>query len=85
MLDLIVPKFNSTYQLIEKLKIIDALQEWDLKIDSRENLSTYYQELLKEEDSIRAKLSKNPTILQIIQAVITDIYVDWNRAKGFQR
>ncbi|CAG5073462.1 Similar to BBS7: Bardet-Biedl syndrome 7 protein (Homo sapiens) [Cotesia congregata] len=85
MLDLIVPKFNSTYQLIEKLKIIDALQEWDLKIDSRENLSTYYQELLKEEDSMRAKLSKNPTILQIIQAVITDIYVDWNRAKGFQR
>ncbi|KAH0552608.1 Bardet-Biedl syndrome 7 protein homolog [Cotesia glomerata] len=85
MLDLIVPKFNSTYQLIEKLKIIDALQEWDLKIDTRENLSTYYQELLKEEDSMRAKLSKTPTILQIIQAVITDIYVDWNRAKGFQR
>ncbi|XP_008550977.1 Bardet-Biedl syndrome 7 protein homolog [Microplitis demolitor] len=85
MLDLILPKLNSAHDRIEKLKIIDALQEWELKIDPTENLSKYYQELLKEEDKMRTELSKNPTILQIIQGVITDLYVDWNRAKGFQR
>jgi Bardet-Biedl syndrome 7 protein len=71
--------------LIQKIKILDALEEWELKSDPKENLCSEYQDLLQKEIEIRSLMAKDSEILNRLHAVITDLYVDWERAKRSRR
>ncbi|EGI57203.1 Bardet-Biedl syndrome 7 protein [Acromyrmex echinatior] len=85
VLELILPRLNAAYDLIQKIKILDALEEWELQSNPRENLCSEYQELLEKETEIRSLMAKDTEILNRLHAIITDLYVDWERAKRSRR
>ncbi|KYN38351.1 Bardet-Biedl syndrome 7 protein [Trachymyrmex septentrionalis] len=85
VLELILPRLNAAYDLIQKIKILDALEEWELQSNPRENLCSEYQELLEKETEIRSFMAKDTEILNRLHAIITDLYVDWERAKRSRR
>ncbi|XP_047367653.1 Bardet-Biedl syndrome 7 protein homolog isoform X1 [Vespa velutina] len=85
VLELIRPQLDAVYELIEKIKILDALEEFELKANPKENLCSQYQDLIANEQNIRTKLTKDPDILNRLHGVITDLYVDWERARGARR
>ncbi|CAL1685480.1 unnamed protein product [Lasius platythorax] len=85
VMELILPRLNAAYDLIQKIKILDALEEWELKSNSKENLCSEYQELLDKETEIRSLMMKDTEILNRLHAIITDLYVDWERAKRSRR
>lgn len=85
VLELILPRLNASYDLGQKIKLLDALEEWELKSNPKENLCSDYQELLQKETEIRSLVAKDTEILNRLYAVITDLYVDWERAKRSRR
>lgn len=85
VLELIMPRLEDAHILTEKLKILDALQELEMHSDPQENLCTDWQELLRDESAIRIKMTKGAETLQRLHGVVTDLYVDWERAKGSRR
>ncbi|XP_025994810.2 Bardet-Biedl syndrome 7 protein homolog [Solenopsis invicta] len=85
VLELILPRLNAAYDLIQKIKILDALEELELQSNPKENLCTEYQELLEKETEIRSLMAKDPEILNRLHAIVTDLYVDWERAKRSRR
>ncbi|KYM83198.1 Bardet-Biedl syndrome 7 protein [Atta colombica] len=85
VLELILPRLNAAYDLIQKIKILNALEEWELQSNPRENLCSEYQELLEKETEIRSLMVKDTEILNRLHAIITDLYVDWERAKRSRR
>lgn len=85
VLELILPRLNAAHELIQKVKILNALDEWELKSNPKENLCSEYQELVHNETETRLLVAKDPEILNRLHAIITDLYVDWERAKGSRR
>ncbi|KAL2713306.1 Bardet-Biedl syndrome 7 protein isoform X1 [Vespula squamosa] len=85
VLELIRPQLDAVHELIEKIKILDVLEEFELKTNPKENLCSQYQDLIANEQNIRSQLAKDPEILNRLHGVITDLYVDWERAKGARR
>ncbi|XP_024941119.1 Bardet-Biedl syndrome 7 protein homolog isoform X2 [Cephus cinctus] len=85
VLELILPRLETAHKLRKQINILNALQEWELKTNPKENLCTEYQELLTIESTVRNQMAKDPEILQRLHAVVTDLYVDWERAKGGRR
>ncbi|XP_046598627.1 Bardet-Biedl syndrome 7 protein homolog isoform X3 [Neodiprion lecontei] len=83
VLDLVLPRIEAARAIKEKVKILDALQEWELNTNP-EQLCPKYQELLENESNLRAELVKDPDMLQRLYGTITDLYVDWERARGGQ-
>ena len=85
VLELIIPRLDDAHVLKEKLKILDALQELEMRAEPQENLCTEWQELLRDENAIRSKIAKGAETLERLHGVVTDLYVDWERAKGSRR
>ncbi|XP_025075584.1 Bardet-Biedl syndrome 7 protein homolog [Pogonomyrmex barbatus] len=85
VLELILPRLNAASELIQKIKILDALEELELESNPKENLCSEYQELLEKETEIRSLMAKDTEILNRLHAIITDLYVDWERAKRSRR
>ncbi|XP_043602800.1 Bardet-Biedl syndrome 7 protein homolog isoform X5 [Bombus pyrosoma] len=85
VLELIFPQLNAAHDLITKVKILNALEEWELKENPKENLCSEYQELVQKESEIKSQMAKDNEILERLHAVITDLYVDWERAKHSRR
>ncbi|KOC67903.1 Bardet-Biedl syndrome 7 protein [Habropoda laboriosa] len=85
VLELVLPQLNAAHDLIIKVKILNALEEWELKENPKENLCTEYQQLIQKEAEIRSQMTKHNEILERLHAVITDLYVDWERAKRSRR
>lgn len=85
MLELVLPQLETAHELIQKIKILDALQEFELKTNPKENLCSQYQDLIANEQSIRSQMAKDTEILNRLHAIITDLYVDWERANGARR
>ncbi|XP_046623848.1 Bardet-Biedl syndrome 7 protein homolog isoform X1 [Neodiprion virginianus] len=83
VLDLVLPRIEAARAIKEKVKILDALQEWELNTNP-EQLCSKYQKLLENESNLRAELVKDPDMLQRLYGTITDLYVDWERARGGQ-
>jgi Bardet-Biedl syndrome 7 protein len=84
VLELLLPKLKVINELTEKIKILDALGTWEMK-NNPGDLCTEYQNLLKCESDLRQQMAKDHDLLQRLHAVITDLYVDWERAKGSRR
>ena len=84
-METVLPRLRTAYDLTEKIEILDTLERWELKDNPTENLGTEFQEMLKNESSIRSQMTNKKDILQRLHAVITDLYVDWERAKGSYR
>lgn len=85
MLELILPRLNAAHELVTKVKILNALEEWELKENPKENLCSEYQELVQNEAEIKAQMAKDNEIMDRLHGVITDLYVDWERAKRSRR
>ncbi|XP_043478026.1 Bardet-Biedl syndrome 7 protein homolog isoform X2 [Leptopilina heterotoma] len=85
VLEIILPRIKTAHDLTEKTMILDALEYWELKENPKKNLGTEYQEIVKNELNIRAQMINNKDILQRLNAVVIDLYVDWQRAKGSHR
>lgn len=85
VLELILPRLEAAHVLSKKLKILDALQEMEMKIDPEDNLSLEYQELLKEEETLRLQMIKHPELLARLYGAVTDLFVDWEKGKGSRR
>ncbi|XP_029044222.1 Bardet-Biedl syndrome 7 protein homolog [Osmia bicornis bicornis] len=85
VLELILPRLNGAHELTRKVKILNALEEWELKENPKDNLCSEYQELMQKETEIKSQMAKDSEILERLQAVITDLYVDWERAKRSRR
>ncbi|XP_003489362.1 Bardet-Biedl syndrome 7 protein homolog isoform X1 [Bombus impatiens] len=85
VLELIFPQLNAAHDLITKVKILNALEEWELKENPKENLCSEYQGLIQKESEIKSQMAKDNEILERLHAVITDLYVDWERAKRSRR
>ncbi|XP_044019178.1 Bardet-Biedl syndrome 7 protein homolog isoform X2 [Aphidius gifuensis] len=84
VLELILPRFEAAHILTEKLKILEALQEMEMKINS-ENLSSEYQELLKEEDVLKLQMIKYPKILARLYETVIDLFVYWDKGEASKR
>ncbi|XP_051160588.1 Bardet-Biedl syndrome 7 protein homolog [Leptopilina boulardi] len=85
VLEIILPRLKTAHDLTEKIIILDALEYWELKDNPIKNLGTEYQEIVKNEANIRIQIMNNKDILERLNAVIIDLYVDWQRAKGSHR
>ncbi|XP_076757547.1 BBSome complex member BBS7 [Xylocopa sonorina] len=85
VLELILPRLNAAHDLIKKVKILNALEEWELKENPKENLCTEYQELIQKEGEIKSQMTKDNELLERLHAVVMDLYVDWERAKRSRR
>ncbi|XP_072746370.1 BBSome complex member BBS7 isoform X2 [Anoplolepis gracilipes] len=85
VLELILPRLKAAHDLIQKIKILDALDECELKSNPKENLCSEYQELIEKETELRSLMMKDTEILNRLHAIITDLYVDWERAKRSRR
>ncbi|KZC08794.1 PREDICTED: Bardet-Biedl syndrome 7 protein-like [Dufourea novaeangliae] len=85
VLELVLPRLNAAHELITKVKILNVLEEWELKENPKETLCSEYQELLQTETEIKSQMTKDNAILDRLHAVITDLYVDWERAKRARR
>lgn len=84
-MEIILPRLKTAHDLTEKIIILDALEYWELKDNPIKNLGTEYQEIVKNEANIRIQIMNNKDILERLNAVIIDLYVDWQRAKGSHR
>ncbi|XP_043257264.1 Bardet-Biedl syndrome 7 protein-like [Colletes gigas] len=85
VVELMLPRLNTAHKLITKVKILNALEEWELKENPKQNLCSEYQGLLQEETEIKSQMAKDNEILDRLHGVITDLYVDWERAKRSRR
>ncbi|KAI4482217.1 hypothetical protein M0804_008768 [Polistes exclamans] len=85
VLELVKPQLDAAHELIEKIKILDALEEFELKTNPKDNLCSQYQDLIANEQNIRSQMAKDTEVLNRLHGVITDLYVDWERAKGARR
>lgn len=81
---MILPRIIECKELTRKVKLLDYLETWELKNNPSE-LCTEFQELIINETELRQKMMKNSDLLQRLQSVVTDLYVDWERAKGRRR
>lgn len=70
---------------MRKVKILDALQEWELKSNPEQNLCTEFQELLKNETALRAKAGKDGELQKKLYSVVEHLYLDWKRVRGSGR
>lgn len=84
VLELILPRLKEAQELIQKIKILDALDTWEMK-NTPEELCTEYQKLIKNETDLRQKMTRDSDILQRLHAAVTDLYVDWERARNSRR
>ncbi|XP_011498445.1 PREDICTED: Bardet-Biedl syndrome 7 protein homolog [Ceratosolen solmsi marchali] len=84
VLELILPKLTTLNELVEKINILDTLDTWEMK-NNPADMCTEYQNLIKNESDLRQQMTKSCDALQRLHAIITDLYVDWERAKGSRR
>ncbi|XP_017775977.1 PREDICTED: Bardet-Biedl syndrome 7 protein homolog [Nicrophorus vespilloides] len=83
VLNMIDPKLNGHIQLANKVALMDALQE--LEINDEESvgyLTENYRNLLVNKASIRAEFSSQPSYLDRLHGIITDLYIDYYKFKG---
>ncbi|XP_017877662.1 Bardet-Biedl syndrome 7 protein homolog isoform X2 [Ceratina calcarata] len=85
VLELILPRLNAVHGLITKIKILNALEEWELKENPKENLCSEYQELVQNEGETKSQMARDNELLERLHAMIVDLYVDWERAKRSRR
>ncbi|KAL7306843.1 hypothetical protein TKK_0001004 [Trichogramma kaykai] len=84
VIELIYPKLTQAKTLLERIKCLDALEEWEMKNNPKE-LCTEYQYIINDETELRAKYKNDPHALKRLQGIVVDLYVDWERAKGSRR
>ena len=84
VIELIFPKLKEAKELMEQNKILDALEEWEMK-NNPADLCSAFQQLINKEGELRIKHKRDFGGLKRLQGIIVDLYVDWERAKGSRR
>ncbi|KAL9702503.1 hypothetical protein quinque_006021 [Culex quinquefasciatus] len=83
LIKLIEPKIVHYNKLTKDYQILQALIDLDIRNDDEfGTLSQEYQDLLKNQRQIEAEFKKQPTILNRIYGILTDLYIDKFKFKG---
>ncbi|KAI4462734.1 bardet-biedl syndrome 7 protein [Holotrichia oblita] len=83
VLKIIDPKLKSHTELSNKITLLDALHELEVNdASSMSCLSSKYKELLENEKELRLEFTSQPSYLDRLYGIITDLYVDFYKLKG---
>ncbi|XP_055599136.1 Bardet-Biedl syndrome 7 protein-like [Uranotaenia lowii] len=83
LIELIEPKILHYNKLTKDFQILQALIDLDIRNDEEfSTLSQEYQDLLKNQHAIESEFKKQPTILNRIYGILTDLYIDKFKFKG---
>ncbi|XP_058832796.1 Bardet-Biedl syndrome 7 protein-like [Topomyia yanbarensis] len=83
LIKLIEPKILHYNKLTKDYQILQALIDLDIRNDEElSTLSEEYQNLLKNQRQIEIEFKKQPTILNRIYGILTDLYIDKFKFKG---
>lgn len=70
-------------KLTKDCQMAQALLDLDIRDESEFNiLSKEYQELIRNQQSIDEEFRKQPTVLNRIYGILTDLYIDKFKFKG---
>jgi Bardet-Biedl syndrome 7 protein len=65
------------------MQLVDAIQELSMQDNNYQDwLSPEYQEILKDQETIRNQFKNRERSMEYLAGIITDLYVDWNRIQG---
>ncbi|XP_053685731.1 Bardet-Biedl syndrome 7 protein homolog [Sabethes cyaneus] len=83
LIKLIEPKIVHYNKLTKDYQILQALVDLDIRNDKEFSaLSEEYQNLLRNQKQIESEFKKQPTILNRIYGILTDLYIDKFKFKG---
>ncbi|XP_013079429.2 Bardet-Biedl syndrome 7 protein homolog isoform X1 [Biomphalaria glabrata] len=81
-LRLIHPKLEEQLLLAKKVQLIDALKELQVNEPDLSFMAPEYQEILKESEKLKAEFKRQPSHLERLYGMITDLYIDKFKFKG---
>lgn len=80
---MIEPKIAHYNKLTKDYQILQALIDLDIRNDEEfDTLSEEYRQLLENQRDIETEFKKQPTILNRIYGILTDLYIDKFKFKG---
>ncbi|XP_019539805.2 Bardet-Biedl syndrome 7 protein homolog [Aedes albopictus] len=83
LIKLIEPKIAHYNKLTKDYQILQALIDLDIRNDEEfDTLSEEYRQLLENQRDIEMEFKKQPTILNRIYGILTDLYIDKFKFKG---
>uniref|UniRef100_A0A182K4S1 RWD domain-containing protein n=1 Tax=Anopheles christyi TaxID=43041 RepID=A0A182K4S1_9DIPT len=83
LIKLIEPKIVHYNKLTKDYQLTQALLDLDIRDDEEFNtLSEEYRSLIRNQQAIGAEFRKQPTILNRIYGILTDLYIDKFKFKG---
>ncbi|KAH9495726.1 Bardet-Biedl syndrome 7 protein [Bulinus truncatus] len=81
-LRLIHPKLEEQLLLAKKVQLIDALKELQVNETDLNFMAPEYQEILKDSDKLKADFKKQPSHLERLYGMVTDLFIDKFKFKG---
>ncbi|XP_032079429.1 Bardet-Biedl syndrome 7 protein isoform X1 [Thamnophis elegans] len=81
-LNLIHPKLEYQLMLAKKVELIDALKELQAHEGNMDFLIPEYRNILEESDQLLIEHKKQPTSLERLYGMITDLFIDKFKFKG---
>ncbi|XP_078457100.1 BBSome complex member BBS7 isoform X1 [Lampetra fluviatilis] len=81
-LQLIHPKLEHQLMLAKKVQLIDALKELQVHEGNMDFLIAEYRAILLEADSLQEEFKKQPSHLERLYGMITDLFIDKFKFKG---
>ncbi|XP_015681430.1 Bardet-Biedl syndrome 7 protein [Protobothrops mucrosquamatus] len=81
-LNLIHPKLEYQLMLAKKVELIDALKELQAHEGNMDFLIPEYRNILEESDQLLKEHKKQPTSLERLYGMITDLFIDKFKFKG---
>eukprot|EP00118_Oscarella_pearsei_P011995 m.84946 g.84946 ORF g.84946 m.84946 type:complete len:230 (+) comp36418_c0_seq15:2058-2747(+) len=81
-LKLLHPKLEHQLLLAKKVQLIDALKELEVHEGNRECMVPEYQDVLDNADQLQAEFRLQPSHLERLYGMITDLYIDKFKFKG---
>ncbi|EDV24847.1 uncharacterized protein TRIADDRAFT_25051 [Trichoplax adhaerens] len=81
-LNIIHPKMEQQLSLAKRVQIIDALKELEVSEGGTTCLSESYREILANAEQLREEFKKQPSRLERLSGMITDLYLDTYKFKG---
>lgn len=80
---MIDPKLQEHAVLANQIDLLEALHELDVNDEESANfLCLKYKSLLDNEKELRSRFSSQPSYLDRLYGMITDLYVDYYKFKG---
>ncbi|KAK6626098.1 hypothetical protein RUM43_006402 [Polyplax serrata] len=80
-LDLLKPKLEHQHELVRQVEILQSMTELDLSGDGIQ-LTDEYSKILANEKAIMEEYTKQPSYLDRLYGMVTDLYIDKHKFRG---